>query len=105
MVLIADSAQISSSYKRIGSVGRIKTPISPGRNAFESAEDSDDDGTQLGDDSQLPFYPVTRDSSNSYVRIMIYCLLGYLCYLKLCQLNYSLLLIVFENGSSRVIFV
>ncbi|XP_004509928.1 probable AMP deaminase [Cicer arietinum] len=61
-----ESAQISSSYKRIASVGRIKTPRSPGRNTFENADDSDDEGTQLGDDNDIPFYPVTRDSSNSY---------------------------------------
>jgi AMP deaminase len=76
LVFVAESSQISSSYKRIASVGRINTPRSPGRNTFENADDSDDDGTQLSDDNRIPFYPVTRDSSNSYVRIMIYCLLG-----------------------------
>jgi hypothetical protein len=70
LVLVAESSQISSSYKRIGSVGRIMTPRSP--------DDSDDDGTQLSEDNRIPFYPVTRDSSNSYVRIMLYCLLRYL---------------------------
>ncbi|MED6200899.1 hypothetical protein PIB30_089848 [Stylosanthes scabra] len=61
-----ESAQLSSSYKRIASVGRIMTPRSPGRTAFESTEDSDEEGTQLGDDSLIPFYPGTRDSSNNY---------------------------------------
>lgn len=61
-----ENAHISCSYKRIASVGRIKTPRSPGRNTFESVEDSDEEGTQFGDDSRIPFYPVTRD-----VRIMI----------------------------------
>lgn len=64
-----ENAQLSSSYKRIASVGRIMTPRSPGRTAFESTEDSDEEGTQLGDDSRIPFYPGTRDSSNNYVRI------------------------------------
>ncbi|KAK7362145.1 hypothetical protein VNO77_04248 [Canavalia gladiata] len=50
-----ENAQISSSYKRIASVGRIKTPRSPGRNTFESAEDSDEEGTQLADDNRIPF--------------------------------------------------
>lgn len=54
-----ESAQISSSYKRIASIGRINTPRSPGRNMFESAEDSDEEETQLVDDSRIPF-------SNSY---------------------------------------
>lgn len=94
MVLVAESSQISSSYKRIASVGIIKTPRSPGRNAFDNVDDSDDDGTQLSDDNHIPFYPVTGDSTNSYVRIMIYCcLFGYLCILILCQLNYGLLFI------------
>ncbi|QHO03269.1 AMP deaminase [Arachis hypogaea] len=61
-----ENAQLSSSYKRIASVGRIMTPRSPGRTAFESTEDSDEEGTQLGDDSRIPFYPGTRDSSNNY---------------------------------------
>ncbi|MED6155613.1 hypothetical protein PIB30_006786 [Stylosanthes scabra] len=63
-----ESAQLSSSYKRIASVGRIMTPRSPGRTAFESTEDSDEEGTQLGDDTRIPFYPGTgtRDSSNNY---------------------------------------
>jgi hypothetical protein len=78
LVLVAESSQILSSYKKIGSVGRIMTQRSPGRNTFENADDSDDDGTQLSEDNWIPFYPVTRDSSNSYVRIMLYCLLRYL---------------------------
>ncbi|KAL2344466.1 hypothetical protein Fmac_005751 [Flemingia macrophylla] len=49
-----ESSQISCSYKRIGSVGRIMTPRSPGH-AFESAEDSDEEETQLVDDSRIPF--------------------------------------------------
>ncbi|XP_061342448.1 probable AMP deaminase [Gastrolobium bilobum] len=60
-----ENAQISSSYKRIASLGRIKTPKSPGRNTFESAEDSDEEGTQISGDNRIPFYPGTRDSSNN----------------------------------------
>ncbi|XP_057416255.1 probable AMP deaminase isoform X2 [Lotus japonicus] len=62
-----ENAHISCSYKRIASVGRIKTPRSPGRNTFESVEDSDEEGTQFGDDSRIPFYPVTRDGPNSSI--------------------------------------
>lgn len=65
MVCVGESAQISCSYKRIASVGRIMTPRSPGRNAFNNAEDSDEEETQLGDDSRIPFYPGTR-----HVRIL-----------------------------------
>ncbi|KAK7317507.1 hypothetical protein RJT34_01805 [Clitoria ternatea] len=50
-----ENAQISCSYKRIASVGRIKTPRSPGRNTFESAEDSDEEATQLADDNRISF--------------------------------------------------
>ncbi|XP_027346406.1 probable AMP deaminase isoform X2 [Abrus precatorius] len=50
-----ENAQLSCSYKRIASVGRIKTPRSPGRNTFESADDSDEEGTQLADDTRIPF--------------------------------------------------
>jgi len=39
------------------------TPRSPARNAFGSAEDSDEE-TQLADDNIIPF-------SNTYVRILI----------------------------------
>ncbi|XP_020238954.1 probable AMP deaminase [Cajanus cajan] len=49
-----ESAQISCSYKRIASVGRIMTPRSPGH-TFESADDSDEEETQLVDDSRIPF--------------------------------------------------
>lgn len=36
----------------VGSIGRLITPRSPGGNAFDVVEDSDDDGTELanGDD-------------------------------------------------------
>jgi len=40
------------------------TPRSPGLNAFESAEDSDEEETQLADDNTIPF-------SDAYVRILI----------------------------------
>lgn len=64
MVCEGESAQISRSYKRIASVGRIMTPRSPGRNAFESAGDSDEEETQLANDNTIPF-------SDTYVRILI----------------------------------
>ncbi|CAJ1939946.1 unnamed protein product [Sphenostylis stenocarpa] len=50
-----ENAQISRSYKRIASVGRIMTPRSPGRNTFESAEDSDEEETQLAEDNHIHF--------------------------------------------------
>ncbi|KAK7386943.1 hypothetical protein VNO78_27333 [Psophocarpus tetragonolobus] len=51
-----ESAHIpSSSYKRIGSVGRTMTPISPGCNTFKSADDSDEEEPQLADDNRIPF--------------------------------------------------
>ncbi|ESW25852.1 hypothetical protein PHAVU_003G070600 [Phaseolus vulgaris] len=62
-----ESAQISRSYKRIASVGRIMTPRSPGLNAFESAEDSDEEETQLADDNTIPFsdaYGVNSEMCN-----------------------------------------
>ncbi|KAL3006565.1 hypothetical protein AAZX31_08G285500 [Glycine max] len=50
-----ESVQVLCSYKRIGSVGRIMTPRSPGRTTFESAEDSDEEEIQLADDNRIPF--------------------------------------------------
>ncbi|WVZ23269.1 hypothetical protein V8G54_001813 [Vigna mungo] len=59
-----ESAQISRSYKRIASVGRIMTPRSPGRNAFESAGDSDEEETQLANDNTIPFSDTYGVNSN-----------------------------------------
>lgn len=69
MAYTGESAQLSCSYKRIASVSRIKTPRSPSRTTFESAEDSDEEELDLGNDDQIPYYPGTIDSSNNYVRI------------------------------------
>ncbi|KAF7809189.1 putative AMP deaminase [Senna tora] len=59
-----ENAQLSSSYKRIASVNRIKTPRSPSRNTFESAEDSDEEGLDLENDDPIPFYPGNGVNSN-----------------------------------------
>ena len=69
LVCIGDNGQISSSYKRIASVSRIMTPRSPGRNTFDSVEDSDEEGTDFANDDHIDFYPVNIDSSNNYVSI------------------------------------
>lgn len=70
-VCTGDNAQLSCSYKRIASVGRIKTPRSPSRNTFESAEDSDEEEPDFGNGDLIPFYPGNMDSSNNYVRIYL----------------------------------
>lgn len=79
LVCVGESVQVLCSYKRIGSVGRIMTPRSPGRTTFESAEDSDEEEIQLADDNRIPF-------SNTYVRIMI-------SYLLQCWILFKTLLI------------
>ncbi|KAI4328370.1 hypothetical protein L6164_020728 [Bauhinia variegata] len=57
-----ESAQLSSSYKRIGSVGRIMTPRSP-----SVAEDSDDDeGSLLANGDSIPFYHGNVHPSNNF---------------------------------------
>ncbi|XP_028792560.1 probable AMP deaminase [Neltuma alba] len=61
-----ENAQLSCSYKRIASISRIKTPRSPSRNTFESAEDSDEEGPGLENDDRIPFYAGDMDSSNNY---------------------------------------
>lgn len=53
LVCVGGNAHLSSSYKGRASVGRINAQSrSPGRNAFESAEDSDEEGSHLADDNR-----------------------------------------------------
>ncbi|KAI9111439.1 hypothetical protein K1719_017129 [Acacia pycnantha] len=61
-----ENTQLSCSYKRIASIGRIMTPRSPSRNTFESAEDSDEEGPGLENDDFIPFYPGNPESSDNY---------------------------------------
>lgn len=60
-----------------------------GLNTFENVEDSDDDETQLGDGNHIPFFHVTRDSSNSYVRITINCSILFFSFFHFVIWNYA----------------
>ncbi|KAH7515857.1 hypothetical protein FEM48_Zijuj10G0071000 [Ziziphus jujuba var. spinosa] len=53
----------SGSHTMVGSVGRLVTPRSPGRNAFNVEEDSDDDRTELANEDDMFFNYGNIDTS------------------------------------------
>lgn len=62
----------SASHTMVGSVGRLVTPRSPGRNAFDVEGDSDDDGTELANEDEMYFNYGNLDASvNVQVREVI----------------------------------
>ncbi|KAK9277530.1 hypothetical protein L1049_007074 [Liquidambar formosana] len=57
----------SGSNTRVASVGRLTTPRSAGVNAFESAGDSDEEGTEFANEEDILFGYGNIDSSASFI--------------------------------------
>ncbi|KAI9170510.1 hypothetical protein LWI28_029054 [Acer negundo] len=61
------SINLRGSSTRLASMGRLLTPRSPGCNAFENVEDSDEDGTELANEVDIAFSYQKIDSSADFI--------------------------------------
>ncbi|XP_021685397.2 AMP deaminase isoform X2 [Hevea brasiliensis] len=63
------SVNYSSSVTRMASFGRLNIPRSPSANAFESEWDSDEEGTEYGNEDDITFIDGNMDSSANRINV------------------------------------